>query len=94
MGAQVIELGHHVLFGEHPRVSWLAPQSQLSATTVRATSACRSQALTVGMRSRVCGSSTARIAPQSEWPQTMMWCTPSASTAYSMAVETPPFICP
>ncbi|KEF90297.1 hypothetical protein RLJV_23845 [Pseudomonas aeruginosa] len=31
------------------------------------------------MRSRVCGSSTARIAPQSEWPQTMMWCTPSGA---------------
>ena len=34
------------------------------------------------------------MAPQSEWPQTMMCCTPRAITANSMAVDTPPFICP
>ncbi|MCY1505804.1 hypothetical protein D9M68_400260 [compost metagenome] len=76
-----------------PRCSCVA-QPQVCATTVRATSAWRSQAFTVGMLSRVCGFSTAFIAPQSEWPQMMMCCTPSAITANSMAVETPPFICP
>ncbi|MDT4801972.1 hypothetical protein FQZ97_346870 [compost metagenome] len=75
------------------RDSWLT-QPQFSWTTTLATSAWRSQAFTVGMRSRVCGSITAFIAPQSEWPQMMMWCTPRAITANSMAVDTPPFICP
>ncbi|MNG10242.1 hypothetical protein D3C84_937010 [compost metagenome] len=47
-------------------------QLQLSWTMVFATSACRSQALTVGIFSRLWGLSTARIAPQSECPQIMM----------------------
>jgi hypothetical protein len=34
---------------------------------------------------------SAFIAPQSEWPQTMMSRTPSAITAYSTVEETPPF---
>jgi hypothetical protein len=35
---------------------------------------------------------TAFIAPQSEWPHTMMSRTPSAITAYSTVEDTPPFM--
>ncbi len=34
------------------------------------------------------------MAPQSEWPQTMMCLTPRAGTAYSMVAETPPMFEP
>ncbi len=50
----------------------------------------RSQAATLGIRSRAPGCSRPFIAPQSEWPHTTMSRTPSAITAYSMAAETPP----
>ena len=34
--------------------------------------------------------SSARIPPQSEWPQMMMWPTSRTDTAYSMVADTPP----
>jgi hypothetical protein len=51
----------------------------------------RNHAATLGIASRPVGSATAFIAPQSEWPHTMMSRTPSASTAYSTVEDTPPF---
>jgi hypothetical protein len=46
----------------------------------------------VGHLFQALGSATAFIAPQSEWPHTMMSRTPSAITAYSTVEDTPPFM--
>lgn len=94
MGTQVLQLGDDVFLGEDRHAFFF-----VGAVTVIVHHGFRDfsvaqPALTVGIFSRLSGLSTARMAPQSEWPQMMMCCTPSASTAYSIAVDTPPFIWP
>src|SRR5258708_3691899 len=62
--------------------------------TLNAACAFFSQLFTVGIFSRLSGSSNPFIAPQSECPHTTTCCTFSAVTAYSITALTPPIISP
>src|SRR6266851_573836 len=72
----------------------VSPASASEFATLNAACAFFSQLFTVGIFSRLSGSSKPFIAPQSECPHTTTCSTFSAVTAYSITALTPPIISP
>jgi hypothetical protein len=92
MRTQVVDLGDDVLQADRAHAIMTMEMGRAGRHDMLGSGAMAQPGHHVGHALGRFGAASAFIAPQSEWPQTMMSRTPRATTAYSTVEDTPPFM--